>query len=84
MEQPLSSASAALSRGLVPLQLFFLAQGAKVNPQLLAFLVQVTALEAERFGGVGDVIVVVPQLRQNRLALEALDSLRQGAEGGRR
>ena len=38
-----------------------MADGAKVDAELLAFFVEVAAFEAERFGGVGHVVVILFQ-----------------------
>src|SRR5215469_14159398 len=58
------------------LALFRLPHGAQIDPELLALLVEVTAFEAESLRRVGHVIVVPPQLAEQRLALERFDSLR--------
>jgi hypothetical protein len=42
-------------------KLFGLADGAKVDAELLAFFVEVAAFEAEGFGGVGHVVVILFQ-----------------------
>lgn len=57
------------------------AGGAKVDAELLAFLVEMAALEAEGAGGVGHVMVVALELGEKDFALEGFDALGEGAGG---
>src|SRR3954466_14484326 len=64
---------------------------AQINTQLLAFLVQVAALETQRLGRVGDVVSMLAEFRQDRLAFEFIDAFGESARtagcvsaGGRR
>lgn len=52
-----------------------MADGPEVNSELLAFFVEMAALEAEGFRGVRHVMVVFFKLRQNRLAFKGLHAL---------
>src|SRR5205814_6282855 len=55
-----------------------LAHRPQVDPQLLALLVKVAALEAERPGRVGHVELMRLEFAQDLVALEGLDALGQG------
>src|SRR5262249_13679047 len=44
----------------------------EIDPQLLALLVKMAALQTQRFGGVGDVMVVALDLVEDHLPLELL------------
>jgi hypothetical protein len=62
-------------------KLFGLAEGAEVDAELLAFFVEVAAFEAEGFGGVGHVVVILFQDGEERFALESFDPLRKDSAG---
>src|SRR5436190_20923469 len=55
-----------------------LAHRPQVDPQLLALLVKVAALQAERPGRVGHVELMRLEFAQDLVALEGLDALAQG------
>ena len=56
------------------LELVGLAQTAEVDAELLAFFVEVAALEAQGFCGVGHVVVMLLQYGEERLAFEGFDA----------
>jgi len=58
-------------------RLLGLPDGAKIDSKLLAFFVEVAALETQRLGRVGHVMAMPLQLREQRLALESFHALRQ-------
>ena len=49
----------------------------QINPQLLALLIEVTALQSQSLRGIGHVILMLLQFRQNRLALKSFRAHRQ-------
>jgi hypothetical protein len=57
-----------------------------IDAKLLAFLVEVAALEAKRFGCVRHVVMMALEFGEKRFSLERFDALRQSAAGaiGRR
>jgi len=46
-----------------------------IDSELLGFLVEMAALQSERFRSIRDVVIASLQLGKNRLTLEALHSL---------
>ena len=59
----------SILRSLLP------AHGAQIDPQLLRFFIQVTALQAKRFRGKAHVLMAALQFCQNHLALERLHAV---------
>ena len=57
--------------------LIFGADGAQIDSQLLALLVEVAAFEAQRFRSVGHVMVMPLEFRQQGFALKNLHAARQ-------
>ncbi len=47
----------------------------QVDSELLALLIEMAALETQRLGGVGNVVLVAREFRQKLLALEVLHAL---------
>jgi hypothetical protein len=62
------TAGVALFRSVAP-------QRAEVDAKRLAFLIEMAALQAERFGSVGHALAVPLQLSQDLVALEAIHAL---------
>ena len=65
--------SARMLLALTPwsiLRLLLPPHGAQIDPQLLRFLIQVTALQAKRFCGQAHVLMAALQFRENHFALE--------------
>ena len=58
-----------------------MAKGAEVDAELLAFFVEVAAFEAEGFGGVGHVVVILFQHGEERFAFKSFYSLREYSAG---
>jgi len=50
-----------------------------VDPELLSFLVEMAALESERFGRICDVVAVTLELRKNNIPLKLLYAIGQRA-----
>ena len=63
---------------------FRLANGAQIDPELLAFLVEVAAFEAQRFRGVGHVMAIALELGEKRFALEDFHALARACLSARR
>src|SRR5262249_6431045 len=57
------------------------ADGAEVNAELLALLVEMAALEAERTRHIGHVMMVALELGEQHLPLERLDAFGERAAG---
>lgn len=66
------------------LRLFGLAQRLEIDPQLLALLIEVAALQAESPGYIGHVEVVLAKLPQQYFLLERFGAFGQCANGIRR
>ncbi len=64
-----------LCRPLLDPSLLPPAHGAQIDPQLLRFFIQVTALEAKGFCSQTDIVVAALQLPQNDFALERLHTV---------
>ena len=60
-------------------KLLGLAHGLEVDTELLAFLVEVAALEAEGAGDVGHVEIVAADFREKDFFLEGFGALGEGA-----
>jgi hypothetical protein len=63
--------------------IFAVAETRQVDSQLMGFLVEVAAFEAERLGGIGDVRLIALQLGDDRLAFEGLHAICERAVEGR-
>jgi len=62
---------------LAPLSLLFLPHRAELDPELLTFLVEMTALEAKGSRGVGDVRMIALQFTENHFAFKTLHAIRK-------
>jgi hypothetical protein len=56
--------------------------GTQINTELLAFLVEVGAFEAEGTSGVGDVVILAAKLGEDGFAFEGFDAFGQRARRG--
>jgi hypothetical protein len=79
----LGSITLAIATKFLLCDLFWLAEGLQIDSQLLALLVEMAALEAQRAGYIGHVKIVAANLAEQHSPFKRFGAFRERARGVR-